>query len=87
MQTNAMLLCACLLHNGDMLNLHTLIGRLRHSKSRLLDNSRQCARPWAEDPLSHPALRNMTLEQLADLPFDRGHGATPPSGCQTGSKM
>lgn len=27
---------------------------------------------WADDPFSHPALRNMTLAQLADLPFERG---------------
>jgi hypothetical protein len=32
----------------------------------------------ARDPLSHPALQQMSLEQLADLPFERGI-ATPRS--------
>jgi len=27
---------------------------------------------WTEDPLSHPALRNMSARDLADLPFNRG---------------
>ena len=27
---------------------------------------------WKRDPLSHPILQRMSLEQLADLPFDRG---------------
>jgi hypothetical protein len=50
-----------------MLNLFTL--------ARQFFNSH----PWpqdvddcSDDPLSHPALQRMTLEQLADLPFDRG---------------
>jgi len=25
---------------------------------------------WQRDPLSHPDLRHMSLEQLADLPFE-----------------
>ena len=27
--------------------------------------------PWSDDPLSPPALRRMTPDQLADLAFDR----------------
>lgn len=26
--------------------------------------------PWPCDPLAHPALRGMSSDQLADLPFD-----------------
>lgn len=26
--------------------------------------------PWQCDPLSHPVLRSMSSDQLADLPFD-----------------
>ena len=25
---------------------------------------------WCSDPLAHPDIRNMTLQQVADLPFD-----------------
>jgi len=43
---------------------------------------------WEADPLSHPDLQRMTLEQLADLPFERGGipmgnehaGCCPPKG-------
>jgi hypothetical protein len=44
---------------------------------------------WREererDPLSHPSLQRMSLEQLADLPFERGsssmeHPDTPQVG-------
>ncbi|MEK1853594.1 MAG: hypothetical protein AAAC48_17450 [Phyllobacterium sp.] len=40
----------------------------------LRDNQVQASRnadvDWRRDPLSHPALRTMCLDQLADLPFD-----------------
>ncbi|WP_299407213.1 hypothetical protein [uncultured Roseobacter sp.] len=28
---------------------------------------------WKRDPLSHPALRQMSKRELSDLPFDPGH--------------
>jgi hypothetical protein len=31
---------------------------------------REPANDWYSDPLSHPALEAMCLDQLADLPFD-----------------
>jgi len=49
----------------------------RRVPRRSSEKARECRREtWAEDPLSHPALRNMTLEQLADLPFERGSAPT-----------
>jgi hypothetical protein len=36
-------------------------------------------RRWI-DPLAHPDLRNMTLVQLADLPFDRSADMECPDG-------
>ena len=35
------------------------------------DRAEALCRAWRRDPLSHPALRKMTLTELADLPFDR----------------
>ena len=32
-----------------------------------------------EDPLAHPALQRMSLEELADLPFERGPWPTQPA--------
>ena len=32
-----------------------------------------------EDPLSHPALQRMSLEELADLPFERGPCPAQPA--------
>jgi hypothetical protein len=54
-----------------MLNLLVLAKQLLTARSRLRNVD-----DWIDDPLSHPALQRMTLEQLADLPFDRGPTAT-----------
>jgi hypothetical protein len=54
-----------------MLNLLALAKQLLTARSRLRDVD-----DWIDEPLSHPALQRMTLEQLADLPFDRGPTAT-----------
>ena len=52
-----------------MLNLHTLLGRVRHLLSPVREGEAVC--PGGEwDPLSHPALQRMSLEQLADLPIE-----------------
>jgi hypothetical protein len=32
-----------------------------------------------EDPLAHPALQRMSLEELADLPFERGPCPAQPA--------
>lgn len=53
-----------------MLNLFSLAKQLFSSNSRPQEMDDR-----SDDPLSHPALQRMTLEQLADLPFDR----TPPT--------
>ena len=42
------------------------------------DEAEALCRAWRRDPLSHPALRNMTLTELADLPFDRTPCAERP---------
>jgi hypothetical protein len=34
---------------------------------------------WESDSLAHPALQRMSLEELADLPFDRGSYASRPT--------
>jgi hypothetical protein len=54
-------------HHAEMLNFFTSAKRLLGGCSRL-----QEVADCSDDPLSHPALLRMTLEQLADLPFDRG---------------
>jgi len=59
-----------------MLNLLALIERLTRLPSFLEEPSCRESE-WERDPLSHPDLQRMTLEQLADLPFDRG---PPPTG-------
>jgi hypothetical protein len=50
-----------------MLNLFTLAKQLFSGLSPAPDVG-DCS----IDPLSHPVVQRMTLEQLADLPFDRG---------------
>jgi|GEM_PF-3032841 len=51
-----------------MLNqAQTLIRRLRRPKSRTPDAD---PHRWRRDPLSHPDLQRMSLQELADLPFD-----------------
>jgi hypothetical protein len=58
-----------------MLNLLARLRRLKKSWWTGWDD--EAFRESERDPLSHPALQRMTLEQLADLPFDRG---SPPLG-------
>ncbi|ATU92562.1 hypothetical protein [Phyllobacterium zundukense] len=36
----------------------------------LTQSDRDPAHDWYRDPLSHPALEAMGLDELADLPFD-----------------
>jgi len=50
-----------------MLNLFAIARQFFDGHSRPQDLP-DCS----DDPLSHPALQRMSLEQLADLPFDRG---------------
>jgi len=57
-----------------MLNLLALVERLARLP-KFLEEPSGWEMEWDRDPLSHPDLQRMTLEQLADLPFDRG---TPP---------
>jgi hypothetical protein len=60
--------------------LRLLTQKLRRIRDRSPEKVRDCWRDeWSRDPLSHPAVRNMTLEQLADLPFARG-GKGPVAG-------
>ncbi|MEZ5668032.1 MAG: hypothetical protein R3F55_11480 [Alphaproteobacteria bacterium] len=42
-------------------------GRSRPHGGRRRHDACRC---WCSDPLAHPALRAMTADQLADLPFD-----------------
>ncbi|WP_262270240.1 hypothetical protein [Microvirga yunnanensis] len=63
-------------HHAEMLNLFRLAEQLLRACAAAQDPG-DCS----DDPLSHPALRRITLEQLADLPFDR---APPPAGFGSG---
>lgn len=54
-----------------MLNqLRKLLGSLyrRVREGQAGDRNRRPS--WCSDPLSHPELEQMSLDQLADLPFD-----------------
>jgi len=42
----------------------------RHAAARTARQERQ-ARAWLRDPLSHPALTDMSPRELADLPLER----------------
>ena len=44
-------------------------------------DARAC-KSWKFDPLSHPDVRQMTLDQLADLPFDRTRNRAGPSNSE-----
>jgi hypothetical protein len=55
--------------------LKTLMQRPGRYRARGDDGS---DKEWEYDPLSHPALERMTLEELADLPFDRGARPSQP---------
>jgi hypothetical protein len=59
-----------------MLNLPAIVKQLFSGQSQGKDE-------WIDDPLSHPALQRMTLEHLADLPFDRGTPADRRTSCAT----
>ena len=60
-----------------MTNLFTWLRRLRDFWQDGWDDAAR--RERAGDPLSHPALQRMTLEELADLPLDRGSPAACPA--------
>lgn len=60
-----------------MTNLFTWLRRLKDSWRTDWDDA--ACRERAGDPLSHPALQRMTLEELADLPFDRRRPAAGPA--------
>jgi hypothetical protein len=47
--------------------LRTLATWLRDDRTQ---SDREGANDWYRDPLSHPALEAMGLDELADLPFD-----------------
>jgi uncharacterized protein YjiS (DUF1127 family) len=53
--------------------IHKIATRLarRHAAATAARRQRQ-ARAWRRDPLSHPALSDMSPHQLADLPLERG---------------
>jgi hypothetical protein len=53
-----------------MLNMISILRQMLHRPSQEARGSLGIA--WEDDPLAHPALRRMSLEELADLPFDRG---------------
>ena len=62
---------------SDMLNLiNDLKERLRRIFSGLRPIAANDSENWRNDPLSHPDLQMMSLNQLADLQFDRAgnHG-------------
>jgi hypothetical protein len=53
-----------------MLNITMILGQMLNRLTR--DGEGKLGPMWEDDPLSHPALQRMSLEELADLPFDRG---------------
>jgi hypothetical protein len=40
---------------------------------------------WLRDPLAHPAISRMSLEDIADLPFE-AHAALP-TACEPGARQ
>lgn len=61
----------CEAHTTGMLNqIRNLMNHLRRLAPAHRDNSQAIPDQWRADPLSHPALQAMSLDQLADLPFD-----------------
>jgi len=53
-----------------MMNLMSWLNRLVHTRTMKWEAEARLERE--RDPLSHPALQRMSLEQLADLPLERG---------------
>ncbi len=51
--------------------MNSLMERLKSRLSARPARRRPDRERWRINPLAHPDLRNMTLVQLADLPFDR----------------
>ncbi len=51
-----------------MLNL---ISKLKRFVRSQIEDEASWQEEWLRDPFSLPDLQNMTLEQLADLPFER----------------
>jgi hypothetical protein len=47
---------------------------------RRLSPTREQNRTPPCDPLDHPELKNMSLRELADLPFNRSRCCGPPQG-------
>jgi len=51
--------------------IHMFKVRIRRILSGLQSVDASSSEMWRNDPLSHPDLQTMSLNQLADLPFDR----------------
>jgi len=58
--------------------MNGLIDRLKSRMSARPARKRPHRERWRTDPLAHPDLRNMTLVQLADLPFNRSNDMECP---------
>ncbi len=64
-----------------MLNrVRAALGRLRRALSGQRRPAAGRGPDWGRDPLSHPELRAMSLQELADLPFAPAPSSDPPCG-------
>lgn len=62
--------------------IRSVFGLPAGSQGRFNGSDQQC------DPLSHPALRHLTPDQLADLPIDHTRFAANRNGpCGTGERF
>jgi len=62
-----------------MLKLSAILRRVAHLLPKISEDMTCWGEEWNKDPLSHPALQRMTLEELADLPFEREPARPDPA--------
>ena len=63
-----------------------LMRRRRRAASGRRAAAAETCRTWWSDPLSHPDLREMSLDQLADLPFDPRRICDPADPSRAGGR-
>lgn len=71
-------------NSAGMMKLFPLFGRLAALR-RFAGHADPGDLAWETDPLSHPALRRMTPDQLADLPIGRGRHSGEEGGPLSGA--
>lgn len=56
--------------NGGMKHLLSSIAKYLAARADQGRQQHDAEIEWRKDPLSHPAIKRMTMRELADLPFD-----------------